>query len=54
MVVELRFLCSLLGVRIAYARQGDGPPLVCVPPWRTYLEAESQFKEHLTATTKSI
>lgn len=42
-VAGVSFLSSRRGVRIAYARHGDGPPLVCVPPWTTHLEAESQL-----------
>jgi class 3 adenylate cyclase/pimeloyl-ACP methyl ester carboxylesterase len=37
---QMRFCTSLDGTRIAYAAIGEGPPLVCVPPWGGSLERD--------------
>jgi class 3 adenylate cyclase/pimeloyl-ACP methyl ester carboxylesterase len=37
---QIRFCTSADGTRIAYATMGDGPPLVCVPPWGASLEGQ--------------
>ncbi|HEX5535165.1 MAG TPA: alpha/beta fold hydrolase [Actinomycetales bacterium] len=46
MVVEVRFLRSSTGARIAYTVQGHGPPLICLPPWATHLEAQRSLSGH--------
>ncbi len=37
---EIRFCTTADGVRIAYAKIGDGSALVCAPQWLTHLEEE--------------
>src|SRR5258706_10599554 len=39
---ELRFFTARDGVRIAYARQGSGPPLVRAAHWLSHLELDWQ------------
>jgi pimeloyl-ACP methyl ester carboxylesterase/DNA-binding CsgD family transcriptional regulator len=39
---ELRFVTAADGVRIAYARQGSGPPLVRAAHWLSHLELDWQ------------
>ena len=40
MAVGVRFFESRRGARIAYMTDGDGPPLVALPPWVTHLTGE--------------
>lgn len=40
MPVEVRFLRSTTGARIAWTSEGTGPPLLVVPPWTTHLQAQ--------------
>lgn len=42
-MVDIRFLSSRTGARIAYSVEGSGPALVCVPPWTTHLEAQERL-----------
>ncbi len=37
-----------MGGRIAYTREGSGPPLVVVPPWTTHLEVQAGLSGHLS------
>ena len=37
---DIRFCTAADGVRLAYARVGDGPPLVKAPNWLTHIEVE--------------
>jgi pimeloyl-ACP methyl ester carboxylesterase/DNA-binding CsgD family transcriptional regulator len=37
--MQVRFLRTSFGSRVAYATVGSGPPLVMVPPWSSHLEA---------------
>lgn len=39
--VDVRFFQTRRGARIAFAIEGDGPPLVTVPPWATHLIGEA-------------
>ena len=43
---DVRFLESSVGGRIAYTREGSGPPLVVVPPWTTHLEVQAGLSGH--------
>jgi len=40
---QIQFCTSSDGVRIAYATVGQGPALVCPPPWVSHLEVEWQW-----------
>jgi pimeloyl-ACP methyl ester carboxylesterase/DNA-binding CsgD family transcriptional regulator len=56
---ELRFVTAPDGVRIAYARQGQGPPLVRAAHWLSHLEFDWQspvWREFLTelATDRTL
>ena len=46
MAVDVRFLASRHGARIAYAVDGTGPPLVVLPPWATHLLGEANLSGH--------
>lgn len=39
--VDVRFFQSRRGARIAYAVEGQGAPLVTIPPWATHLTGEA-------------
>jgi class 3 adenylate cyclase len=42
---QIRFCTSADGTRIAYATLGQGPPLVCVPPWPSNMELNWERRE---------
>lgn len=44
--VEVRFLRSTNGARIAWTSEGTGPPLLVVPPWTTHLQAQAALSGH--------
>jgi len=53
---QIRFCRSFDGTRIAYAVNGDGPPLVRAPHWLTHLEYESRsplWKPWIDAMSRS-
>lgn len=43
---NVRFFDAAGGVRIAYATEGSGPPLLVLPPWGTHLVAEEALSGH--------
>lgn len=45
-MVDVSFLASRRGARIAYMIDGDGPPLVAVPPSATHLTGEMALSGH--------
>jgi len=64
---QIRFCTSADGTRIAYATMGEGPPLVCVPPWggnlegnwedpdsRAFLESLSQRRLYVTFDRRGV